>query len=175
MPADLRYPVGAFSAPAHLDSTDRVAAIRMLAEAPALFRLAVAGLDDAQLDTPYRPGGWTCRQVVHHVADSHMNAYLRTKFALAEDNPTIKPYAEAVWAELADARGAPVALSLDLIEALHSRWVICLRAIGEDGWKRTLLHPDRGPMTLDDLVALYEWHSRHHLGHITDLRARMGW
>lgn len=175
MTTDLRYPVGPFSAPARFDAAQRTASIASLAEAPARFRLAVAGLSDAQLDTPYRPEGWTVRQLVHHVADSHMNAYLRTKFALNEDNPTIRPYAEAVWAEMVEARTAPVALSLDLIDALHGRWVLCLRTIEDGQWARTMLHPERGPMTVDTLVALYDWHSRHHIAHITGLRSRMGW
>lgn len=175
MTSDLRYPVGDFAAPAAFTPAFRATALTTLTEAPARFRLAVAGLSDAQLDTPYRPGGWTSRQVVHHVVDSHLNAYLRTKFALSEDNPTIKPYPEAVWAEFVDARTAPVAVSLDLLDALHTRWVMLLRSLTDGQWTRTLLHPERGPMTLHDVLALYEWHCRHHTAHITALRARDGW
>ena len=175
MSADLRYPVGDFTSPAAFTPAFQAAALTTLAEAPARFRLAVAGLTDAQLETPYRPEGWTSRQVVHHVVDSHLNAYLRTKFALSEDHPTIKPYPEAVWAEFVDAKTAPVAVSLDLLDALHARWVMLLRAFSDVQWKRTLLHPDRGSMTLHDVLALYEWHCRHHTAHITSLRARQGW
>ena len=173
--ADLRYPVGPFEAPAALSAADRATAIRTLAELPARMRLAVAGLSDAQLDTPYRPDGWTVRQVVHHTADSHVNAYIRLKFALSEDNPTIKPYAEAVWAEMLDARTAPVAVSLDLLEALHVRLVMLLRGLPVEAFARTLFHPERGAMTVDDYLALYDWHSRHHTAHVTALRAREGW
>ncbi|MGD9903608.1 MAG: YfiT family bacillithiol transferase [Vicinamibacterales bacterium] len=173
--ADLRYPVGEFAPPSTFTAADRAAAIRTLAELPARLRLACAGLGDAQLDTPYRPDGWTVRQVVHHTADSHTHAYIRLKFALTEDNPTIKPYAEAVWAELTDARSAPVAWSLDLLDALHARLVTVLRGLDAPAFARTLFHPERGAMTLDAYLALYEWHSRHHTAHITALRAREGW
>jgi hypothetical protein len=172
---DLRYPVGPFDPPPGLSAADRAAAIKTLAELPPRMRLAVAGLSEAQLDTPYRPEGWTVRQVVHHTADSHINAYIRLKFALSEDNPTIKPYAEAVWAEMLDARTGPVATSLDLLEALHARLVMLLSALPADAFARTLFHPERGAMTVDDYLALYDWHSRHHTAHITALRAREGW
>lgn len=175
MTTDLRYPVGTLSPPSPFTAAHRAAAIQTLAEAPARLRLAVAGLTDAQLDTPYRPDGWTNRQVVHHVVDSHVNAYLRTKFALSEDHPTIKPYAEAVWAEMADGRTAPVSMSLNLLDALHGRWVMLLKSLAPEQFARTLQHPERGPMTIDDVLAMYEWHSRHHTAHITGLRARMGW
>lgn len=173
--ADLRYPVGPFVTPSPFTGAHRAAAITTLAELPARMRLAVAGLVDAQLDTPYRPDGWTVRQVVHHTADSHMNAYLRLKFALTEDNPTIKPYAEAVWAEHADAKSLPVQVSLDLLESLHTRMVTVLRAQPVEAFARAFIHPERGAMTIDDLLALYDWHSRHHTAHITALRAREGW
>jgi hypothetical protein len=175
MTPDLRYPVGPFVAPTSFSAADRIAAITTLAEFPARIRLATAGLTDAQLDTPYRPGGWTVRQVVHHTADSHMHAYARLKFGVSEENPTLKPYAEAVWAEMADARSAPVGLSLDLLDALHARLVLMLRSLAETDFARTLFHPERGGMTIDDYLALYDWHSRHHTAHITQLRAREGW
>jgi DinB superfamily len=174
--SDLRYPVGDFTASATpFTAASREAAIRTLTEAPARLSLACAGLSDAQLDTPYRPGGWTVRQVVHHVVDSHINAYLRTKFALSDDNPTIRPYPEAIWAEMTDARTAPVSMSLTLLDALHGRWVMLLRSLPAAQFARTLLHPERGPMTIDDVLAMYEWHSRHHIAHITALREREGW
>ncbi len=173
--SDLRYPIGPLSTPVPFTASHRAAAIRTLAEAPARFRLACAGLSEAQLDTPYRPGGWTVRQLVHHVADSHINAYLRTKFALSDDNPTIRPYPEAVWAEMTDGRLAPVSLSLDLLDALHGRWSMLLASLPSEAFARTLLHPERGAMTIDDVLAMYEWHSRHHTAHITGLREREGW
>jgi hypothetical protein len=173
--ADLRYPVGPFAAPASFSAADRAAAIKTLAEFPARMRLAIAGLTEPQLDTPYRPDGWTVRQVVHHTADSHMHAYARLKFAMSEENPTIKPYAESVWAEMADAKSAPVEVSLDLLDALHSRLVMLLRSLAGPDFARTLFHPERGAMSIDDYLALYDWHSRHHTAHITALRAREGW
>lgn len=173
--ADLRYPVGPFVAPTSFSAADRTAAIRTLAELPARLRLACAGLSDTQLDTPYRPSGWTVRQVVHHTADSHTHAYIRLKFALSEDNPTIKPYAEAVWAEMADATTAPVEVSLGLLDALHARLVWALRSAPQAAFARTLFHPERGAMSIDDYLALYDWHSRHHTAHVTALRDREGW
>ena len=173
--SDLRYPLGPFVAPASFSAADRAAAFTTLAELPARLRLACAGLSEAQLDTPYRPDGWTVRQVVHHTADSHLNAYLRTKFALSDDNPTIRPYPEQVWAEMDDARLAPVALSLSLLDALHGRWMMLLTSLPSALFARTLLHPERGPMSIDDVLAMYEWHSRHHVAHITALRGREGW
>jgi hypothetical protein len=175
MAPDLRYPVGEFVPPSAFTAAQRTAALKTLAELPARMRLACAGLDDARLDTPYRPEGWTVRQVVHHTADSHAHAYIRLKFALSEDNPTIKPYAEAVWAEMRDARSAPVSWSLDLLEALHGRLVLVLGSLDAAAFARTLYHPERGPLSIDDYLALYDWHSRHHTAHITSLRARSGW
>jgi hypothetical protein len=175
MAPDLRYPVGEFVPPSAFTAAQRAAALKTLAELPARMRLACAGLDDARLDTPYRPEGWTVRQVVHHTADSHAHAYIRLKFALSEDNPTIKPYAEAVWAEMRDARSAPVSWSLDLLEALHGRLVLVLGSLDAAAFARTLYHPERGPLSIDDYLALYDWHSRHHTAHITSLRARSGW
>lgn len=173
--ADLRYPVGPFTAPASFTAADRTAAIKTLTELPARMRLACAGLSDAQLDTRYRPEGWTVRQVVHHTVDSHLNAYLRTKLALSDDHPTIRPYPEQIWAEMADARTAPVSMSLTLLDALHGRWVILLHSLAPADFARTLLHPERGSMSIDDVLAMYEWHSRHHTAHITALRDREGW
>jgi hypothetical protein len=172
---DLRYPVGPFVSRTPFTAADRAAALFVLAEAPARLRLAVATLSEPQLDTPYRPDGWTVRQVVHHVVDSHINAYLRTKFALSDDVPTIKPYPEAIWAEMIDSRTAPVDLSLRLLDALHERWLMILRSLDDAQWQRRLRHPERGEMTLDDVAAMYEWHSRHHVAHVTALRDRMGW
>lgn len=172
---DLRYPIGPFEYPRPGTPGDRRRWIDQIREAPARLRQAVRGLDPAQLDTPYRPGGWTVRQVVHHVVDSHLNAYVRTKLALTEDHPTIKPYHEARWAEGAEYR-RPVAGSLDLLELLHDRWVAVLDALDEPGFARTYFHPESGvTFTLDHVVALYAWHGRHHVGHVTALRERNGW
>jgi hypothetical protein len=173
---DLRYPIGEFEFAGSLSAADRTSCIDRIAAAPAALRAAVAGLTDAQLDTPYRPQGWTVRQVVHHVPDSHMNAYTRFRLALTEPMPTIKPYEEARWAELPDARSAPVAISLALLDALHIRWVLLLREMGRDDWSRKLVHPEHGrEMSLDELLALYSWHGEHHVAHVTRLRERMGW
>lgn len=174
--ADPRYPVGKFDRRDSLTPEQRNAAIDDIAAAPAHMRAAVAGLSDAQLDTPYREGGWTLRQVVHHVPDSHMNAFFRTKFALTEDTPTIKPYDEAAWATLSDVRDTPIETSLRLLDALHERWVILLRALKPEDFARKLQHPEhKGPMTLDTIVGMYAWHSRHHVAHITSTRERTGW
>jgi uncharacterized damage-inducible protein DinB len=148
--------------------------IEVLDKLPSQMRAAVQGLSASQLETPYREAGWTLRQVVHHVPDSHINSYVRFKLALTEENPTIKPYDEAAWALLADS-DAPIQTSLDLLEALHARWVIVLRSIQAEQWKRTFNHPQNGSMTLEHALALYAWHSRHHLAHITQTRARLGW
>jgi uncharacterized damage-inducible protein DinB len=146
-----------------------------IAQTPAKLREAVKGMSDVQLDTPYRPGGWTVRQVVHHVPDSHLNSYVRFKLALTEDEPTIKPYAEDRWAELADTKATPIEVSLTLLDSLHDRWVRLLRSLTAEEWKRTFRHPDLGPMTLEKTLALYAWHGRHHVAHVTELRARSGW
>lgn len=171
---DLRYPIGRAERRASLTPDERRAAIDALAAAPDALRAAVRGLTDAQLDTPYRPGGWTVRQLVHHVADSHMNAYIRFKLALTEDNPTIKPYDQDAWVALEDS-ALPPAVSLDLLGALHTRLVTLLRATPGDAFARTLQHPENGPMTLDSMLGIYSWHGRHHTAHITSLRERMGW
>lgn len=172
---DLRFPVGRFQRPQSLEPKQRRAAIDTIAEAPTKLRAAVAGLTDAQLDTPYRPEGWTVRQVVHHVPDSHLNAYTRFKLALTEDTPTIKPYDEAAWAKLEDSKSTPVATSLALLDAVHDRWIRILRAMSPSDFSRTLNHPENGVMNLDQMLALYEWHSRHHVAHVTNLRQRSGW
>jgi hypothetical protein len=173
---DLRYPVGTFEAPkAPLTPSERAALIAEIEKTPAGLRSALSGLSPAQLETPYRPGGWTLRQVAHHVPDSHLNAYVRFKLALTEDAPTVKPYAEERWAELAEARTAPVEISLDLLESLHRRWVLVLRAMTPAEWARRLTHPQHGLIDLDWMLAQYGWHGRHHVGHVTSLRRRMGW
>jgi uncharacterized damage-inducible protein DinB len=172
---DPRYPIGGFRRPAHLTPEERTAAIAALAEAPARLREAVAGLTPAQLDTPYRPGGWTVRQVVHHVPDSHLNAYVRCKLALTEDEPTIRPYHEDRWAELPEARSAPIEVSLALLDELHRRWVLALRGLAPAAWERMLVHPESGRQSVEQLIALYVWHGRHHVAHVTALRQREGW
>jgi uncharacterized damage-inducible protein DinB len=172
---DLRYPIGKMERKPSLSPDERRAAIDAIAVAPAKLRTAVKGLSDSQLDTPYRPGGWTVRQLVHHVADSHMNAYTRFRLALTEDNPTIKPYDEAAWAELSDARSLPIGVSLELLDRLHERLVHLLRATRDTDFQRTLHHPENGPMTMDSLLAVYAWHGRHHVAHVTALRERMKW
>ena len=173
---DLRYPVGKFVRPKSLTAAERKGAIEAIAETPAAMRAAVAGLTDAQLDTPYRPGGWTVRQVVHHVPDSHMNAYTRFKLGLTEDMPTIKPYDEAKWAELDDSKSKLVDHSLTLLDSLHARWVFLLERMKPTDFERKINHPEwDAPMTLDTLLALYAWHGRHHVAHITGLRERSGW
>ena len=172
---DLRYPIGKLPRKPELSPEDRTLAIDTIAVAPAKLADAVHGLNDAQLDTPYRPGGWRVRQLVHHVADSHVNAYIRLRFALTEDNPTIKPYEEAAWAELPDARLLPVSVSLLLLQSLHERWVALLRELPHASFARPLQHPQNGPMTIDGLLTTYAWHGRHHTAHVTALRERMGW
>jgi len=172
---DLRYPVGKFGFPDTVSREERSTFVGQIAEAPLRLRSAVTGLSDSQLDTPYRPGGWTVRQVVHHVPDSHLNSYTRFRLALTEDEPTIKPYHEDRWAELPDARTAPVEVSLRLLECLHSLWLGLLRSLSEEQWKRTFRHPDLGLVTLEQNLALYAWHGRHHVAHITGLRERMAW
>lgn len=173
--ADPRYPIGRLEYPHEaLTPEMRAELIERIAETPAQLREAVAGLDDAQLDTPYREGGWTLRQLVHHVPDSHINSYTRFRLALTEDRPTIKPYDEAAWATLPDT-AMPIDASLDLLDALHRRWVVLLRSLDEEQWHRQLVHPEVGPMTLERLLVMYAWHGPHHVGHVTALRERMGW
>jgi len=172
--SDLRYPIGKFTFDGAPTEQARNKFIDDIELAPSRLRAAVQGLSQEQLDTPYRPGGWTVRQVVHHVPDSHLNAYVRFKLALTEDEPTIKPYHEDRWAELQKSRTAPIEISLALLESLHQRWVLVLRSIKAEDWKRTFRHPELGAVSLEKNVALYSWHGRHHVAHITSLRERMG-
>jgi hypothetical protein len=163
----LRYPVGPMDRPKPpLDARTRAAHLHTIEELPARFRALVSGLSEEQLDTPYRPGGWTIRQVVHHVPDSHVNAYIRMKLALTEDTPAIKAYEEARWAELPEARSGPVAMSLDLLDALHRRWIACLRGLGERDYGKAYIHPELGRVVIDEAIAIYAWHCRHHAAHI---------
>ncbi|MES1261400.1 MAG: YfiT family bacillithiol transferase [Acidobacteriota bacterium] len=175
MSADPRFPLGKFVWPAAVTAEDRARYIETLASAPARLREAVAGLTESQLDTPYRSGGWTVRQVVHHIPDSHMNSYIRFKLALTEDEPAIQPYDEAAWAKLSDAGETPVEVSLSLLECLHARWVTLLRGMGEAEWKRKFRHPEIGLISLESNLALYAWHGDHHIGHITAVKNRSGW
>ncbi|MGD0730139.1 MAG: YfiT family bacillithiol transferase [Terracidiphilus sp.] len=171
---DLRYPVGRFNPPAAGVPGIRAAHIETLRQLPQRLRAATAGLTDAQLDTPYRDGGWTVRQVAHHVADSHSMSYIRWKLALTEDWPTIKPYDEAAWAKLADSH-RPIEGSLTMIEALHERWVALIESLSDEDFQKGYNHPEMGRQTLATSLALYAWHSRHHTAHIANLRARQGW
>ncbi|MCA8830866.1 YfiT family bacillithiol transferase [Hymenobacter pini] len=174
---DLRYPIGHPVLPDEpLDRGARTAYMAQIATLPDQVRAAIAGFSSEQLDTPYRPGGWTVRQVLHHLPDSHLNAYTRFRLALTEDNPTIRPYDEAAWAELPDVATTPPAVSLALLEALHIRWVKLLRGMDEMQWQRTYFHPEsKRTFTLDQVLVLYAWHGRHHLGHIAELVRREGW
>lgn len=172
---DIRYPIGKFEMRMSLDDAERQELIRQIADAPAKMRAAVTGLSDMQLNTPYRPDGWTIRQVVHHVPDSHLNAYIRFKLTMTEQEPTVKTYHENLWAELHDARTSPIEQSLTLLESLHARWVTFLRSMPPADFERRFHHPDHGPLPLNMLVALYGWHGRHHVAHITSLRERRGW
>lgn len=172
---DLRYPVGKFVSKPETSEAERTQLIKQLEETPRELRKAIGGLTDEQLDTPYRPEGWTVRQVVHHLPDSHLNAYIRFKLGVTEQHPRIKPYDQAAWAETQEAKTAPVDISLALLESLHTRWVMFLRNLKNEDFKRTLDHPEDGTMTLDKVLQLYGWHGRHHVAHITSLRKRMGW
>ncbi len=171
---DLRYPIGKFQRPDTISPDDRLAAIEVLAELPTHLRNAVQDLDHAELATPYRDGGWTVRQLVHHIADSHMNAVIRIKLALTEDWPTVKPYDENSWALLHDVTG-PIEWPLNIIEALHARWVMLLQSLNEAQWQRGFRHPQMGPSSVELSTLLYAWHSRHHTAHITHLRQREDW
>ena len=172
MSADPRYPLGKWR---EQPAADAGTLIDQIASAPANLAAAVKGLSDAQLDTPYREGGWTPRQIVHHIADSHMNAYVRFKLGVTEDSPTVKPYNEKLWAETVDGKTAPVAVSLTLLENIHDRLVRFLRSLDANALARKVMHPENGPMTLNDLLTLYAWHGRHHTAHITGLRQKNGW
>ena len=173
---DPRYPVGEFQpVVGPVTNALRLRWIAELAAAPEEMRAAVAGLSEQQLDTPYRPDGWTVRQVAHHVPDSHMHSYIRFRWALTENAPTIKPYDEVLWAQLPDARSAPVEASLLLLDGLHRRWTALLRELTPADWDRTFFHPERGIVSLESNLAMYAWHGRHHVAHITSLRERMGW
>jgi uncharacterized damage-inducible protein DinB len=173
--SDLRFPIGKFRYDGVPNPEQKQVMLEEIAQTPANLRAAVKGLSDAQLDTEYRPGGWTVRQVVHHVPDSHLNSYVRFKLALTEDDPTIKPYAEDRWAQLADSKATPIEVSLTLLDSLHDRWVRLLKSLTEEDWKRTFRHPDLGPMTLEKTLALYAWHGKHHVAHVNELRKRMSW
>lgn len=166
MSSDLRFPIGRFKFPESVSAEERVGMLSRMAAAPARLRTLATGLSEAQLQTPYREGGWTVRQVIHHLPDSHMNSYVRFKLALTEDEPVIKPYDEAAWANLGDTAGTPVETSLTLLEALHTRWVTLLRGLTDAEWKRTMRHPVNGLLRLDQVLALYAWHGDHHIAHI---------
>ena len=172
---DARYPIGKFHFDGPPSEEQRAIFINDIEQAPAALHAAVKGLTLEQLDTPYREGGWTVRQVAHHVPDSHINAYVRFKLALTEDEPTIKPYAEDRWAQLTDTQSTPVEVSLALLESLHTRWVTLLRSLRPEDWKRTFRHPELGLVSLEKNLAIYSWHGRHHVAHVTELRKRMGW
>ena len=173
---DLRYPIGKYVRPKSLTPAERTKAIEAIATTPANLRAAVQGLTAAQLETPYRPDGWTVIQVVHHVPDSHMNAFCRFKLALTEDTPTIKPYDEAKWAELDDGKSKLIEHSLSLLDSLHVRWVFLLERMKPGDFSKAVNHPEwTGPMSLDQLLAMYSWHGPHHTAQITSLRERSGW
>ncbi|HEU4801035.1 MAG TPA: bacillithiol transferase BstA [Gemmatimonadales bacterium] len=175
MASDPRYPIGPWHWPDAVPAADRARLIQEIADAPSQMRAAVEGLDDAQLDTPYRDGGWTLRQVVHHLPDSHVNSYTRFRLALTEEQPTIRAYREERWAELPDARTLPPGVSLALLDALHERWVVLLRSMTDADFARELVHPEHGVIPLDKMLAMYAWHGRHHVAHVTTLRSQRGW
>lgn len=172
---DPRYPIGKFHFDEPQNEEQKSKLIAEIAQAPANLRAAVKDLSPAQLDTPYRDGGWTVRQVVHHVPDSHLNAYSRFKLALTEQEPTIKPYAEDRWAQLADTKSTPIEISLTLLDTLHDRWVRLLRSLQPEDWKRSFRHPELGLVSLEKNLAIYAWHGRHHVAHVVELRRRMSW
>jgi uncharacterized damage-inducible protein DinB len=172
---DLRYPVGVYMKPVAIGKAEREGFVEEIAVTSGGLRSAVKGLTDSQMDTRYREGGWTVRQVVHHLPDSHLNAYVRFKLALTEEDPLIRTYEESLWAELPEARSAPVGISLGLLDAIHARWVAGIRSLPAASFERTYRHPDTGPVTLNEQLAHYAWHGRHHIAHITALRRRMGW
>ncbi len=173
--SDPRFPIGKFTYDGPPSEEQKQKFLNDIAQTPANLRTAVKGLSEAQLDTPYRDGGWTVRQVVHHVPDSHMNAFIRFKLALTEDEPTIKPYAEDLWAQLGDVPATPIETSLCLLDCVHQRWMNLLHSLTSEQWKRTFRHPEVGVLTLEKTLALYSWHGRHHVAHITSLREHRGW
>ena len=173
--SDPRYPIGKPVLEVKLADERRRQLIAAIAATPAKLRAAVQGLTPQQLDTPYRDGGWTVRQVIHHLPDSHMNAFIRTKLTLTEDNPTIKPYDEDAWSKLADVPHTPIEVSLQLLENLHQRWDVLLNSIRPEEFSRTFQHPERGPLTLDQNICIYAWHGQHHVAHIIALKERLGW
>jgi hypothetical protein len=177
---DLQYPIGNFTwnrtgQGLLASEAERRQWLADIGEMPSRLRAAVDGLTEAQLDTPYRPGGWTVRQVAHHLADSHLNGYVRFRLALTENEPTIKPYDQALWANLSDARTAPVELSLTLVDTLHQRLVMLLRSMNPEDFARGIKHPELGNVTLEKYLAMYAWHGKHHVAHITGLCERSGW
>ena len=173
--SDPRFPIGKFAFSGPPDQPQRAKFISEIEQTPTALRAAVDGLSPQQIETPYRDGGWTVRQVVHHLPDSHLNAYVRFKLALTEDQPTIKPYLEDRWAELKDTQATPLEVSLTMLESLHDRWARLLRSLKPEDWKRSFRHPELGIVPLDKSLALYSWHGQHHVAHITELRKRMGW
>jgi hypothetical protein len=172
---DPSYPIGEFEMPKEVTPARRQQAVEEIASTPAKMRAAVKGLNDAQLDTPYRADGWTVRQVVHHVPDSHLNAYVRLKLALTEEKPTIKPYDQEAWAKLADSKLTPIEVSLTLLSTVHDRWDRIWRSLKPEQFSRPLIHPESGERNVDWLLFLYEWHGKHHTAHITELRKQKGW
>lgn len=173
--SDPRYPIGKFSYAGPPTPEQQQQNLTDIEHTPASLRAALRGLSDKQLESPYREGGWTLRQLAHHVPDSHMNSYIRCKLALTEDEPTIKPYMENLWAELPEAKHAPIEMSLALLDSLHQRWMLMLHKLSDADWKRTFRHPQLGPMSLEKNIALYAWHGRHHVAHVTSFREKMGW
>jgi hypothetical protein len=171
--ADLRYPIGKFAQESALSPERREECIADIADAPRRLRAGVSGMSPGEFDTPYRPGGWTVRQVVHHLPDSHLNAYIRFKLALTEPEPTIKPYDQESWAQLADTQLTPIEVSLQLLESLHARWTVLLKSLRPEDWARTFRHPELGVVSLESNLAMYAWHGRHHVSHITSLRERL--
>lgn len=171
----LRYPIGRLKIPGEISPQDRAGHLDRIEATPTDLRAAVAGLDESQLETPYRPGGWTVRQVVHHLVDSHVNSFVRFRWALTEDSPKIKVYDQDAWSELPDSREAPIEMSLSLLGALHERWIFFLRRMTDEDFERTFEHPDWGTVRLDQTLALYAWHGDHHVAHVTRLREREGW
>lgn len=175
MSENLRYPIGEFNSTQEINPEMRGKFIQTIENLPARLREEVKDLDETQLDTPYRQDGWTVRQLIHHVADSHINSFCRFKLGLSEDAPTIKPYDEASWAEMADSKNAQIDLSLFMIDGVHARWTMLLKSMSDADFKREINHPERGGMSLNSLLALYDWHSRHHTAHIAKLRERNNW